>query len=237
MQIGVGTNVFKEWFDDYPGDDWEEKEIKILGWLKGLCEGVEIRGTYTEIKSLSSDAIFKYKKALKPFKFITYHIFYLDKDYDKDFDKVMLSFVKKLNIKYVILHTDTYSKLKFKTKTPIILENSDPKKASYVNLQDLNEFDFPVVIDVCHIEKYKKGHFDRQISLVKNRIAEIHFSSPVGIEHGRFTGNHYLAHNSNFQIPKKIPRNIPWVLECRIPKDRIDLLEKEVQFIRNYYAK
>ena len=234
MKIGVSICSFAYWVKKYSRKNWVKDQLPLLKMLKGKCDAVELSFDYKSIKNMGNELKAKYKQALKPFNSVTSHLHDLKKgkDSEEQFNKTISKFMKELKIKHFVVHSYDYSHSDFKPNFPIAIENSGHTKKERCSLKELNKFNKPVVLDIEHIEEFRKGAFDKQISSVKSKIVEIHFSVPKSNYLKKYN-HHCLVYKSEYPIPKKIPKNTLWIIEGIIPKNRMDLLEKEIELIKS----
>lgn len=237
--IGVSITCFKNWTERYPGDDFIGKQLIFAGLLKGKCEALELIGDYDMVKEILDTKLCEYKAIVRDFKVVTFHIHWiskLDKIDLKEFNKNMRIFIDELGIKHVVLHPKDYKKIgKGNFEFKIAVENMSPRRENdFLNLEELNELEENVVIDVNHIEEVGEGFLDKQIDKVKVRIVEVHFSVPMNKSLENRPGGHYPSYESGYNLPKNIPKGVIWISEAIFPKGRMDLVEKEIEVMRDY---
>jgi len=238
--ISLSTFSFYYWFDR-PRENWIRNQLEVLDMVRGIVDCVEIHMIYRDIFKLTDSDIEEYKKKLAGFKITTLHLPTNLVDIFKEeelveFDNKVVMLVKELGIKHCVFHADQFEKAKYKFSFPFALENPDKSIGEY-DLKRMKDYDLPLAIDVDHAEEMKKGLFDEQVDLIKDNIVEVHFSVPENESYKEFPyieTPHYLAVNSGYPIPKKIPKDTIWVIEGVIPKDRMDLFKAEIELIRRY---
>ncbi|MBW2986351.1 sugar phosphate isomerase/epimerase [Candidatus Woesearchaeota archaeon] len=213
---------------------WQESwtvdaQLKCLELVKDLdLDGIEIHFSEQE---LFDKAFQKFQGKLDKY-FVTFHMPALTKPKEA-FDKVRIM-IPLLNIQQVVIHADEWDKLQDKPDDiPFVIENCDKNKPNFQNLKDVAEFNKNICIDINHIEQTNPGKLSEQITAAKNLIKEVHVSclkNPV--YDTSLKTHHHLITGSDYKIPDCVPKDIIWVIEGVVPKDRLDLLEQEIALLR-----
>ncbi|UCD03758.1 MAG: hypothetical protein JSW73_04430 [Candidatus Woesearchaeota archaeon] len=238
--IGISTTSFFYWFED-TRSNWLNRQLEVLELIKDIFITVELHFLERNIFEFNEEFMEKYSKKLSWFNKITLHLpsNFSDVVSPEEYNianKKLNEIVERLNIEYCVMHANQYKKIDFNFTFPISIENTDPRSEDY-DLIKINELEKPIVLDVDHLEEKGEGVFDEQIDLLKNKISEIHFSIPRNEYYNQFKEiitPHFLAYKSDYNIPKKIPKDKIWIIEGVIPNNRMDMLEGEVKLIEKY---
>ena len=163
-------------------------------------------------------------------KFLTVH---LPKNFSEaTIDKLYA--LKNLGVKYFVIHADLYNKKTFPKNIPFLIENSDKKKSFGRDVREIIAFNREICFDVNHsIETMGKEEAQKQYSFAEDKIRELHVSANIGKR--KYEGidtPHYLYADSNEKIPSYLNRDLIWVIEGVVPPKRLDLIEAEINLIK-----
>jgi hypothetical protein len=94
-----------------------------------------------------------------------------------------------------------------------------------------------ICFDINHsIENFGLKKSQEQFKIAKAKIKEIHFSANVNSKHSKLVPKtpHFLFVDSEQKMPKIDFKGL-FVIEGLIPKNRFDLLEREIDLIKKNY--
>lgn len=228
MKISLCLDTFYCWKEPFGVN----ARLNFLEIVKDLdLDGIELHFSEQE---LLDEEFNKFKDKLDNY-LVTFHMPKLTKKPEQIFDSVK-KMIPLLNIKRVVIHADQWDELEEKPDDiPFVIENSDKNKSGFQDLKDVIKFKKDICLDINHLEETMPGKIQEQIGIAKELIKEIHVSSLKNPLYKEFpiSSSHYLVYGSGYNIPDTLPRDIVWVIEGVIPKDRLDLLEKEIELLRN----
>jgi len=228
MKIGVSLGCFYYWDSKHNLDN----KLKYISLLKDLnIDAMELHFTEEEILNK------QYNKFLGLIDnyILTVHLPKII--INNEFFDNLKEMSKTIHVKHFILHTNQYNGIKSKLKgINIILENNDKRDKKFNNLQELKETGENICLDVEHFEESFPGQINNKISIIKNKIKELHISATNNKFYKYSAPNnttHYLTYGSDYKIPKCLPKKAIWMIEGVIPKNRLDLLKKEIKILRS----
>jgi hypothetical protein len=227
MKISLGSKCLFFWHDKYSVDT----TLKTLDLVKDLdLDGFELHISEQE---LLNEEFKKFQGKLDKY-FVTFHMPAITKP--KETLGQVRTMIPLLNIQQVVIHADEWGKLKEKPKDiPFVIENCDEDKPGFQDMKYVAEFNKNICLDINHSEQTNPGKLSEQITAAKNLIKEVHVSclkNQIYAEFKDLTTYHHLITGSDYKIPDCVPKDVVWVIEGVIPKDRLDLLEKEIALLR-----
>jgi len=225
MKISLGSGCLFFWHDKYCVD----ATLKTLELIKDLdLDGFELHMFEQE---LLDEEFKKFKGKLDKY-FVTFHMPAITKS--KEALNKLRAMISLLDIKQVVIHADEWNKLEEKPDDiPFVIENCDENKSGFQNLADVAKFNKHICVDINHTEQTNPGQIQEQIKAAKSLIKEIHISclkNPV--YKTKLDTHHHLITGSDYKIPDCIPKDVVWVIEGVVPKDRLDLLKQEIALLR-----
>lgn len=225
MKISLGSGCLFFWHDKYCVD----ATLKTLELIKELdLDGFELHMSEQEILD---EKFKKFQDKLDKY-FVTFHMPAMTKP-KETLEKLRL-LIPLLNVQQVVIHADEWNKLEEKPDdVPFVIENCDENKSGFQNLADVAEFNRHICVDINHTEQTNPGKIPEQIKAAKSLIKEIHVSclkNPVYTT--KLNTHHHLITGSGYKIPDCLPKDVIWVIEGVVPKDRLDLLKQEIALLR-----
>lgn len=220
------------------------ESIHFLEKYSNLIDGVElIFATPKELIEFELDK--KSATFLKSKKFITIHmplkeIIYKKNSETKKLLKKATNLAKKVNAQYLLFHPIIVSDFSaLQSPIQICIENMDKKskEIGYTTVQEMQQlFDkhptFGFVLDISHVLSNNINPSD--FLILKNKIKAIH-SSGQWIKKGTLREHGFLTEGDNKQLEKVKPilnLNIPKIIECDFYPEKIPLIEKEIQLLK-----
>lgn len=239
--IGTSTRCLYYWADN---SKWPPEQLRIIDILRKHTARMELYFSIDDILACSDSMLDKYAKITAGIK-CSLHL----PNFSDDIKNIEMligktgKIVKKLSIEYCVLHADEYALLKLKKPDielgfKLGLENSDITKFGFQHLRDLQSFNLPVILDINHIEEIRGGSFDEEIADLRNTVLGIHFSTTHSAYFDsipEIKTSHFPFAQSGSILPKKLPKNIPIIIEGVIPPKDEKLLKKEISLIENNY--
>lgn len=226
MKISLCSGCLFLWHDTYCVD----ATLKTLELIQDLdLDGFELHMHEPE---LLAEEFKKFKGKLDKY-FVTFHMPAITKP-KETIDKLR-AMISLLDIKQVVIHADEWAKLQEKPDDiPFVIENCDKNKCGFQDLKDVANFNRDICLDIDHVEECFPGKMHEQVAHAKNKIKEVHVSyikNPLCKEL-KLSAPHFLVTGSDYKIPDCLPKDVIWVIEGVVPKDRLDLLEQEIALLR-----
>jgi hypothetical protein len=223
MQIRLGTGCF--YF-------WNLSLQEIVDKVGNIVDGFEFIMDYKKINDFNGIDL------LPEHKCNSIHLCPHEKSFNA-FDNLK-SVMKELNVKQVIVHPQQLDNFEqIPDDINFLIENMDFRKGSFIKISEVlnlvnSRKNFGFNLDICHLEELENGLTDKMIDSFKHKIDAMHISLPESKLLNIDNCPHYLCFDSGLSMPKKLPTNIPWTIEGIIPINSLEMLKKEVEFLRGY---
>jgi hypothetical protein len=228
MKIGISLGCFYFWNEKFD-IDFKLKHIQVLKDLD--IDALEL---FFSEKDIINQDYKRFCGKLNRF-IITVH---LPKTTNKKVFENLSEMAKLLGVKHFVIHADQYVKVKDLLKgIDIVIENCDKQKETGQSLKEVESLGGDVCLDINHFEENFPGELEKEIKIIKSRIKELHISALTNKFYDyphRSSSRHYLIYGSDYKLPKDLPKDALWVIEGIVPKDRLDLLKKEIELLRNF---
>jgi len=211
-----------------------KSELEYLKIVKKLnIDGIEI---HTTEKEILNNEVLRFKHKLNNF-FATVHLPVFKES--NEFYNKLRDIKKELKVHYFIIHANDFNRLKYPPNNiPFLIENTDKRKKKFRNTKELLKFKQDFCFDIDHSEEIFKtpNLIKRQYNAIKDRIKEFHISTIHNSDYNKYKFHtyHKLITGSGKFIPKYLNTTNNFVIEGVIPINRLDLLKKEIQFIKSF---
>ena len=220
------------------------ESIHFLEKYKHLIQGIEVAlATPQEFKEFKPDN--KALEFLKSLDFVSIHLPFQEVRYanNKETQELLTkaeALAKQINAQHLIIHPNTVDDFNsLKTSIPICIENLNkkPENKGYFTVEEMSQVlkqqpNLYLALDIAHA--LGNNINPTEFLTLKNKIREIHVNGQW-IKKGNLKEHGFLTEGTPEQLEKvkeTLKLNVPKVIEADIYPEKLPLLEKEIQLIK-----
>jgi len=229
MKLGVSLTCFYYWENKFD----ISSRLRYINILKK--SGIEAIELYFSEKEIINKDYKKFSGKLDSL-IITVHL--PEGLINKKFFENIKEMAEILKVKHFVIHADEYAKIKDLVKgIKLVIENCDKEKKGFQSLNEVKKLGKDICLDINHFEENFPGKLNLKIKNIKDNIKELHISALNNRLYDyphKSNARHYLVYGSNCKLSRCLPKRALWIIEGIIPKNRLDLLKKEIELLRNF---